>query len=86
MEDSCVNGRKLRILTVVDEFTRESHEAYVDSSIPAGKVIEVLEFLFFVHGSPAYLRSDNGPEFIAVAVQDWLTQKRIQTAYIEPGK
>ena len=67
MEDSCVHGRKLRILTVVDEFTRESHETYVDYSIPAAKVIDVLEFLFFLHGFPGYLRSDNGPEFIRVA-------------------
>ena len=86
MEDSCVNGRTLRILTVVDEFTRESHETFVDYSIRATKVIEVLEFLFFLHGFPVYIRSDNGPEFIAAAVQDWLAQQHIQTAYIEPGK
>jgi len=86
MEDSCLNGRKLRILTVVDEFTRETYETYVDYSIPAAKVIEVLEFLFTLHGPPRYLRSDNGPEFIATAVQEWLKQQRIQTAYIEPGK
>jgi len=86
MEDSCVQGRKLRILTVVDEFTRESHETYVDHSIPAARVIEVLEFLFFLHGFPEYLRSDNGPEFIAAAIQDWLAKQEIQTAYIEPGK
>jgi putative transposase len=86
MEDSCVTGRKLRILTVVDEFTRESHETYVDHSIPAAKVIEVLEFLFALHGPPAYLRSDNGPEFIATAIQEWLAAQQIQTAYIEPGK
>ena len=86
MEDACVNGRKLRILTVVDEFTRESHETYVDYSIPAAKVIEVLEFLFVLHGPPRYLRSDNGPEFVARAVQEWLANRQIQTAYIEPGK
>jgi putative transposase len=86
MEDSCVGGRKLRILTVVDEFTRESHETYVDTSIPAVKVIEVLEFLFWLHGCPGYLRSDNGPEFIAKAIQDWLADQQIQTAYIDPGK
>jgi putative transposase len=86
MEDSCVNGRKLRILTVVDEFTREAYETYVDYSIPAAKVIEVLEFLFVLDGPPQYLRSDNGPEFIARAVQQWLADRQIQTAYIEPGK
>ncbi len=86
MEDSCLNGRKLRILNVVDEFTRESFETYVDHSIPAKKVIEVLELLFFMHGRPVYLRSDNGPEFIAIAIQDWLKEQGITTAYIEPGK
>ena len=86
MEDSCVNGRKLRILTVVDEFTRESLDTYVDYSIPAAKVIEILKGLFVRHGCPCYLRSDNGPEFIATAIQEWLAQQQIQTAYIEPGK
>jgi putative transposase len=86
MEDGCIHGRKLRILTVVDEFTRESLETYVDSSIPAAKVIEILAFLFLWHGQPAYLRSDNGPEFVAQAIQQWLGDHHIQTAYIEPGK
>ena len=86
MEDSCVNGSKLRILTVVDEFTRESLEVYVANSIPARKVIEVLEFLFIMRGYPEYLRSDNGPEFIAREIQDWLAKQSITTAYIEPGK
>lgn len=86
MEDSCVNGSKLRILTVVDEFTRESLEVYVASSIPARRVTEVLEFLFIMHGYPQYIRSDNGPEFIAREIQDWLGERNIATAYIEPGK
>jgi len=86
MEDSCLNGRKLRILNIVDEFTKESFETYVDHSISAKKVIDVLEFLFFMHGRPVYLRSDNGPEFIAIAIQNWLKQQNVSTAYIEPGK
>ena len=86
MEDSAGNGRPLRILTIVDEFTRESHETYVDDAIPGAKVIEVLEVLFERHGFPLYLRSDNGPEFIARAIQDWLASQGIRTAYIEPGK
>ena len=75
MEDSCLNGRKLRILNVVDEFTREAFETYVDTSIPASKVIEILSFLFSIHGRPLYLRSDNGPEFIASALQQWLAEQ-----------
>lgn len=86
MEDSCLSGRKLRILTVVDEFTRESHEAYVDYSIRAEQVLEVLAFLFAVYGAPEFIRSDNGPEFIACAIQEWLRAIGVQTAYIEPGK
>lgn len=86
MEDSCINGRKLRILNVVDEFTREPLETYVDHSIRAARVLEILELLFIVHGRPLYLRSDNGPEFIATVVQQWLCEQGTATAYIEPGK
>lgn len=86
MEDSCFNGRKLRILNVVDEFTRECMETYIDYSINSEKVIEILEFLFMIHGRPAFIRSDNGPEFIALKVQKWLKDAGTKTAYIEPGK
>lgn len=86
MEDSCTTGRKLRILNIVDEFTREPLETYVDHSIRAARVLEILELLFILHGRPQYLRSDNGPEFIATAVQQWLAEQGTATAYIEPGK
>jgi len=59
---------------VVDEFTRERLETYVDSSIPAAKVIEILAFLFLLHGQLAYLRNDNGPEFVGQAIQQWLAE------------
>ena len=86
MEDSCTYGRKLRVLNIVDEFTREPLESYADHSIRAVKVLEILELLFVLHGRPLYLRSDNGPEFIARAVQQWLGEQGTATAYIEPGK
>lgn len=86
MEDSCTHGRKLRILNIVDEFTKEPLETYVDHSIRAAKVLEILDLLFILHGRPLYLRSDNGPEFIAAAVQEWLAEQGTATAYIEPGK
>ena len=89
MEDSCLNGRKLRILNVVDEFTHEAFETDVDYSIPAKTVIEILSFLFSIHGRPLYLRSDNGPEFIASALQQRLAEQGTATAYIgraSPGK
>lgn len=86
MEDSCTHGRKLRILNVVDEFTKEPPETYVDHSIRAVKVLEILELLLILNGRPIYLRSDNGTEFIAIAVQQRLAEQGTATAYIEPGK
>jgi len=86
MEDSCVRGRKLRFLTVVDELTRESLTIEVRRSFPAKEVIAVLRGLFMEHGAPRYLRSDNGPEFIAQAIQQWLERAQVSTVYIEPGK
>ena len=86
LEDSCVQGRKLRFLTVTDEFTRESLTIEVGRSFPARKVIDVLRRLFREWGVPEYLRSDNGPEFIARALQECLEETGVQTVYIEPGK
>ena len=54
-------------------------------SIPATKVIDTLEWLFLVHGAPEHIRSDNGPEFIAHAVRNWLGQRSCRTIYITPG-
>ena len=84
--DSCANGQKLKLLTVVDEWTRECLAIEVDARINSGKVLEVLGKLISVHGQPQYLRSDNGPEFVAQAVKDWLKRSGVQTAYIEGGK
>ncbi len=84
--DACANGQQLKCLTVVDEFTRECLAIDVAGSIRSGRVIEVLSKLVSVHGSPKYLRSDNGPEFVSRAVLKWLTQSNIDTAHIDPGK
>ena len=84
--DACANGQQLKCLTVVDEFTRECLAIDVAGSIRSGRVIEVLSRLVSVHGSPKYLRSDNGPEFVSRAVLKWLTQANIDTAHIDPGK
>jgi len=78
-------GRKMRLLTIVDEFTRESLEITVARSMPAQAVMAVLASLFAERGAPAYLRSDNGPEFVAAAVKDWLKGCGVQTHYIDPG-
>jgi putative transposase len=84
--DACANGQQLKCLTVVDEFTRECLAIDVAGSIRSSRVIEVLSKLVSVHGSPRYLRSDNGPEFISRAVLKWLSQSNIDTAHIDPGK
>ena len=85
MEDATYEGRKLRILNVVDEFTRYNMAIEVERRMPAPAVIAILKRLFKTHGAPVYLRSDNGPEFIAQAVQKWLPQQGVQTYYIDPG-
>ena len=84
--DSCANGQTLKCLTVIDEFTRECLAIDVAGSIRSARVIEVLTKLVSVHGAPRYLRSDNGPEFIARAIVHWLHSANIETAFIDPGK
>jgi len=80
-----VRNGSIRILNVLDEFTRECLASVVARSMPARKVLEVLDWLFLTRGAPVHLRSDNGPEFIAQAVQDWLVERHCQTIYITPG-
>jgi len=84
--DACANGQKLKCLTVVDEWTRESLAIDVAGSIRSKRVIEILSQLVSLHGAPRYMRSDNGPEFVATAVLRWLTDEGIETAHIAPGK
>ena len=84
--DTCADGRTLKCLTVIDEFTRECLAIDVAGGIRSGRVIEVLTRLVSLHGAPRYLRSDNGPEFVARAVLRWLLAAQIETAFIDPGK
>jgi putative transposase len=86
VEDALADGTPLRILTVMDEFTREGLALDVALSTSAERVIGVLTALIAQYGAPANLRSDNGAEFVATAVQTWLTQCGVQTLYIDPGK
>jgi len=83
--DQTEDGRRLKLLPVLDEFTREAHAILVERRIRAEDVVELLAALFRVHGEPAYLRSDNGPEFIATVVKEWLARSGVTTLYIEPG-
>jgi putative transposase len=83
--DALEGGTPLKILTIGDDFTRECLALEPATSIPATVVIGVLARLFAEHGAPRYLRSDNGPEFIAQELKGWLASHSAQTAYIEPG-
>jgi len=85
IEDATEDGRKLKFLTVLDEYTRESPVIEVERSITSKGVIAVLEYLFTIRGVPGFIRSDNGPEFMADAVKRWLADKEVGTLYIEPG-
>src|SRR5262249_31213561 len=84
--DSCANGQRLKCLTLTDEFTREGLAIDVGARIRSGRVIEVLSRLVSERGAPAFLRSDNGPEFVSRALLKWITQQGISTALIDPGK
>jgi putative transposase len=73
--DRTSDGRRLKMMPVVDEYTRESLTIEVERSIKAEDVVDALARLFEVRGEPAYIRSDNGPEFVAMAVKTWLWRR-----------
>ncbi|WAJ26691.1 IS3 family transposase [Antarcticirhabdus aurantiaca] len=85
VEDRTHNGRKFRMLNVIDEFTRECLCIRIDRKLRSSDVIDVLSDLFILRGVPGHIRSDNGPEFIAKAVREWITAVGARTAFIEPG-
>ena len=85
IEDATEDGRKLKFLTVLDEYTRESPVIEVGRSIRSKDVIAVLEYLFMVRGVPRFIRSDNGAEFMADAIKRWLADNEVETLYIEAG-
>ena len=85
LEDRTERGSKLRILTVLDEYTRQSLAIWVGRSISAQTVVQNLKWLFMDRGTPEHIRSDNGPEFISTAVRQWLAESGCRTMYIEPG-
>ena len=85
VEDRTHDGRKYRMLNVIDEFTHECLAIRINRKLKAVDVIDVLSDLFILRGVPGHIRSDNGPEFVAKAVQDWITAVGAKTAYIAPG-
>ncbi len=78
-------GRAFRILTIIDEYTRESLAILVDCRITSQNVIDQLFYLFMFKDTPEYIRSDNGPEFTLKAVPSWLKDLEVTTLFIEPG-
>jgi putative transposase len=85
MEDRTHNGVKFRILNVIDEYTRECLAVKVARRLTSHDVVEVLTDLFIERGVPVHIRSDNGSEFIAKRVRDWLERLQVRPLYIEPG-
>ena len=79
------DGRKYRILSIIDEASRECMALPVARKLKSDDVLAALAELFVTRGPPAHIRSDNGPEFIATAVQEWLAKVGVKTLYIAPG-
>jgi len=80
-----IRGHKIRMLTMIDEFSRQCLVVHCARRIGADTVIEQLANAMIVHGIPVHIRSDNGPEFIANRLRNWLEQIGVKTAYITPG-
>lgn len=83
--DRLSNGKKIRMLTVIDEYSRKCLSIHVGYKLKSDDVLEVLSNLFIREGLPDYIRSDNGSEFTAKILQDWLRELKVKTAFIEPG-
>ena len=85
VEDRLANGRKIKMLTVIDEFTRESLAIRVERTINSKHVLDTISNLFLTRGIPDYIRSDNGSEFTAKMLQKFIQDVGVKTAYITPG-
>lgn len=85
VSDQTEDGSPLRLLTLIDEYTRQCLAIHVAWSIRAVDVIAVVEAAMERYGKPEHIRSDNGPEFIAYAIGDWVKEQEIKTIYIKPG-
>jgi len=85
VSDRLHNGKRIRMLTVIDEYTRKCLAIRVGSSLKADDVVDTLSTLFITEGVPGYIRSDNGSEFTAKSTREWIGSLGVKTAYIEPG-
>jgi putative transposase len=86
MSDSLTDGRKFRLLNIMDDFNRESLAIEADTSLPTLRLIRVLNRLVEKRGRPANIRTDNGPEFISHKLEEWCTKHQITIQFIPPGK
>lgn len=86
VHDSCTNGTKVKVLTIVDDFTRSCPGLFTQASIPGRKVTDFIDQQAIIHGYPGSIRVDNGPEFKGQHFQQWAEQREIYIDYIEPGK
>ncbi len=86
VHDTCANGEVLRCLTLIDEGTRECVALSVEASQPAKRVLETLNQAIRQYGKPRFLRTDNGPEFIAEALANWAKEHGIDHVFNQPGK
>lgn len=86
MSDSLWDGRRYRLLNVIDDYNREVLDVEVDTSIPSMRVIRTMEKLIRMRGKPSMLRVDNGPEFISNKLDNWCKTNNIELVFIQPGK
>lgn len=85
MHDQLDDGRSIRLLNVIDDFNREALAIEVDFSLPSERVIRVLDQVIAWRGKPQVIRSDNGPEYISLKIQEWAKHRGIQLQYTQPG-
>jgi putative transposase len=86
MSDSLWDGKRYRLLNIMDDFNREVLDIVADTSLPSLRVIRTLKKLLLIRGTPDMIRVDNGPEFISDKLDSWCKDKKIQLVFIQPGK
>lgn len=86
MSDTLWDGRRFRLLNIIDDYNREVLHIETDLSLPALRLIRVLEYLKEFRGLPQIIRTDNGPEFISNKLDMWCRENKIERAFIQPGK
>jgi len=86
MSDALVCGRRFRTFNIIDDFNREVLGIEIDLSLPAGRVIQILNNMRMMRGYPSRLRLDNGPELVSLALADWAEKHEVTLEFIQPGK